>query len=192
MVGYARVSMSDQTNQRQVDDLRRAGVHDDDIFRDTASGKSMNRPGWKALWRDVRKGDVVVVLSIDRLGRNLIEVIQTVEALEKRGVGLKVLSGTIDTTTPNGRLMLALVAAMAQWERELIVERTQHGLARARGRGRVGGNKRKLNDKQVADAIKREKKGEFLADIAKEYGVGRNTLYKEVHKAKGLKGSKQP
>ena len=89
--------------------------------------------------------------------------------------------------------MLALVAAMAQWERELIVERTQHGLARARERGSVGGNTRKLNDKQVADAIKRETKGEFLADIAKEYGVGRNTLYREVHRAKGLKaGSKQP
>ena len=175
-VGYARVSMSDQNCQRQVDELVRFGVSPLDIFKDNASGKTMKRPGWEALWKDIQEGDLLVVLSVDRLGRNLVQVVQTVEELTRLGVGLKVLNGEIDTTTPSGRLMLAMLAAMAQWERELIEERTRHGLEKARKRGVIGGRPIKLTQAKVDEAIQRANAGEPRDKIATAFGVHRNTL----------------
>ena len=121
MLGYARVSTSDQNNQRQIDDLIAFGVDRRDIWSDTASGRDMHRPGWESLWKDLRAGDLVVIHSIDRLGRDLVEVVQTVRALHLMGVNLKVLSMDIDTRTPTGMLMFQFVAAMAEWERALML-----------------------------------------------------------------------
>jgi DNA invertase Pin-like site-specific DNA recombinase len=192
MVGYARVSMSDQNNQRQIDELTKFGVDPRDIFTDSASGKTMNRPGWKALAKDIREGDLLVVHALDRLGRSIVDVIRTIEELEKRGVMVKVLTMDIDTRTPIGRFVIHIMAAMAQMERELIVERTRHGLAKARERGRTGGRPQRITDEQVKDAIRREKKGEFVSDIAKEYGVSRNGLYKRIHAMKGMTNASRP
>lgn len=153
MLGYARVSTGDQNNQRQIDELVAFGVDKCDIFTDIASGKNMHRPGWEACWKDIRPGDLLVIHSIDRLGRDLVEVVQTVKALHEKGANLKVLSMDIDTRTPTGMLMFQFVAAMAQWERALMLERTRHGLQKARARGVVSGVKSKYKDEQVMAAI---------------------------------------
>lgn len=178
LVGYVRVSTSDQNNEHQIDSLIKFGVDPRDIFEDKASGKNMARPGWKDCWRDIREKDILVVHSIDRLGRDLVEVVQTVKALHDRGADLKVLTMDLDTRTPTGRLIFAVVAAMAQWERELIVERTRNGLAAARARGKKGGRKPILTDEQVTEALARIQAGENAKTVAAEYGVSRQAIYK--------------
>jgi DNA invertase Pin-like site-specific DNA recombinase len=153
LVGYVRVSTSDQDSQRQVDELVRVGVDPRDIFHDKASGKNMNRPGWELLWKKLEPGDVLVVHELDRLGRDTLELIRTVRDLREKGVHLKVLTMPFDTRTPEGKLVFTIIAAMAQYERRLILERTMSGLARARERGIVGGAKAKRSDDEVAAAI---------------------------------------
>jgi serine recombinase len=180
MIGYARVSMSDQNNQRQIDELVRFGVDPLDIYTDKASGRDMKRPGWQACWKDLSKGDILVVHAIDRLGRDLIEVVKTVKELHERGCDIKVLSMDLDTRTPTGRLIFSIIAAMAQWERELIVERTRHGLAAARARGMVGGREKSVSDEQVREAMARVQGGEVVRAVATEFGVSRQALYKRI------------
>jgi DNA invertase Pin-like site-specific DNA recombinase len=180
MIGYARVSMSDQDNRRQIDDLTKFGVDLRDIYQDKASGRDMKRPGWQACWKDLREGDVLVVHAIDRLGRDLVEVVRTVKELHERGCDIKVLSMDLDTRTPTGRLIFAIVAAMAQWERELIVERTRHGLAAARARGLVGGQKKVVSDKQVRTAMRQIEGGTLLKEAATALGISRQALDKRV------------
>lgn len=155
MVGYARVSMTDQNNQRQVDELVRYGVAACDIFSDTASGKNMDRPGWFNCWRNLHEGDLLVVLSLDRLGRNLVEIVQLIQALHDRQINLRVLTMDIDTRTSIGQFVFHIMAAFAQFERELIVERTMHGLLKARDRGVVGGAKPTYSDEQIIDAMQK-------------------------------------
>lgn len=182
LVGYARVSSRDQSERRQVDELIRYGVDARDIWTDNASGKNMKRPGWQGLWRDIRAGDTVVVLALDRLGRNLVEVVTTVDAMRDRGVGLKVLNGDIDTSTPVGRLMLGIFASLAEYERTLIVERSQHGLDKARERGVIGGRKPTLTADVLDDAIKRVNGGETQQQVADSLKVHRNSLAKAMTK----------
>ena len=182
-VGYARVSMRDQSNDRQMAALKEAGCAM--IFSDKASGRNMKRPGWVNCWRHLRKNDVLVVLAVDRLGRNLIDIIGTVSKLHERGIGLRVLSGAIDTTTASGRFMLSVIAAIAEWERETIIERTKHGLEVARGRGRAGGREQTISDEQVVEAFRRrDEDGASIKAISEDYGVSANALYKR-HKEMG-------
>lgn len=180
LIGYARVSTNDQNNQSQIDQLLHFGVEPAAIFQDKASGKNMERPGWKNCWKELRDGDVLVVTAIDRLGRDLVEVVQTVKALHDKGSDLKVLSMDLDTRTATGRLIFAIIAAMAQWERELIVERTVNGLAAARARGKTGGRKAVLSDSQVAEAMTRIQAGEKSAEVAADYGVTRQAIYRRA------------
>lgn len=180
LIGYARVSTNDQNNQSQIDQLLHFGVEQAAIFQDKASGKNMERPGWKNCWKELRDGDVLVVTAIDRLGRDLIEVVQTVKALHDKGADLKVLSMDLDTRTATGRLIFAIIAAMAQWERELIVERTVNGLAAARARGKTGGRKAVLSEAQVAEAMTRIQAGEKAAQVAADYGVTRQAIYRRA------------
>lgn len=180
LIGYARVSTNDQNNQSQIDQLLHFGVEPAAIFQDKASGKNMERPGWKNCWKELRDGDVLVVTAIDRLGRDLIEVVQTVKALHDKGADLKVLSMDLDTRTATGRLIFAIIAAMAQWERELIVERTVNGLAAARARGKTGGRKAVLSEAQVAEAMTRIQAGEKAAQVAADYGVTRQAIYRRA------------
>jgi DNA invertase Pin-like site-specific DNA recombinase len=176
MVGYARVSMSDQKNQRQVDELVGYGVAADDIFSDTASGKNMKRPGWTDCWRNLQKGDLLVVVSLDRIGRDLLEVIRTVRDLRDKQVNLKVLNMDIDTRTPIGEFAFHIMAAFAHLERQLIVERTMHGLEKARERGVVGGAKPTYSDAQIIDAM--EKENNNFTKAANRLGATRITMFR--------------
>src|ERR1700756_5052697 len=144
LIGYMRVSKSDgsQTIDLQRDALIAAGVDPAQIYKDSASGRLDARPGLDATLKALRRGVTLVVWKLDRLGRNLRHLVNTVHDLTKRGVGFKVLTGhgaSIDTTTPAGKLVFGIFAALSEFERELISERTRAGLASARARGRKGG-----------------------------------------------------
>src|SRR4028118_639932 len=140
-LGYARVSTTDQTLDPQLDLLRGDGC--EKFFTDVVTGMSEERVGLSALLREARKGDVIVVMKLDRLGRSLKHLIDVMGELEKRGIGLKSLSEGIDTTTSGGRLVFHIFGAIAEFERALIIERTQAGLQAAQARGRRGGRPRK-------------------------------------------------
>ena len=144
LIGYARVSKADgsQTLDLQRDALITAGVSEERIYTDLASGKKDDRPGLIDCLKAMREGDVLVIWKLDRLGRSLKHLVETVSEMTTRGVGLKVLAGQgehIDTTTPAGKLSFGIFAALAEFESELIRERTMAGLAAARARGRKGG-----------------------------------------------------
>ncbi len=144
LIGYARISKADgsQSLDLQRDALREAGVSDDAIYQDQASGQREDRPGLAAFLKAARQGDVIVVWRLDRLGRNLRHLVNLVQDLNDRDIGIRVLAGqgaSIDTTTASGKFVFALFAALAEFERELIRERTLAGLASARARGRKGG-----------------------------------------------------
>lgn len=155
MIGYARVSTRDQNPQMQIDALIRAGVHPDDIYHETVSGAAKRRPQFSAMMKDVREGDIVVVWKLDRLGRTNIGLHLTAEAIREKGAHLKVLdSSGLDTTTAAGRMMFAMMAAYAQFERDMNHERTMAGLAAARERGRVGGTVAKHSHEQIVKFAK--------------------------------------
>ena len=187
LIGYARVSKTDgsQSLDLQRDALRAAGVDDAvNVYHDLASGVRDDRPGLDSCLRALRKGDVLVVWKLDRLGRNLAHLVNTVQDLSTRGVGLRVLAGQgaqIDTTTAGGRLVFGIFAALAEFERELIRERTVAGLKAARARGRRGGRKFALTKAQVrlAQAAMAHRDTSVSA-LCRELGIRPVTLYRYV------------
>lgn len=186
LIGYARVSKTDgsQVHDLQRDALIGAGVDPDHIYEDTASGRRDDRPGLAGALKALRSGDTLVIWKLDRLGRDLRHLVNTVGDLTKRGVGLKVLAGegaSIDTTTANGRLIFAIFAGLAEFERELIVERTKAGLASARARGRHGGRPFKMTPAKLRLAQAAMGKPETkVGELCVELGVTRQTLYRHV------------
>jgi DNA invertase Pin-like site-specific DNA recombinase len=181
LIGYARVSTDEQDLQLQTDALTAAGCHR--IFSDKASGKSTNRPELTAALDYLREGDTLCVWKLDRFARSLIDLVSMVDALAERGVGFKVLTGalaSINPNTPDGRLMLQVVGAMAEFERSLIKERTRAGLDAARAQGRVGGRPSVVNEDVLAAARNRLAKGESVTSIAKALGVSRATIYRHL------------
>lgn len=186
LIGYARVSKSDgsQTLALQCDALIAAGVEEAHLYQDHASGRTDDRPGLEACLKALRKKDVLVVWKLDRLGRNLRDLVNTVHDLTQRGVGLRVLTGqgaSIDTTTSSGKLVFGIFAALAEFERELISERTRAGLASARARGRIGGAPFKMTPAKLRLAMAAMGKPETqVGQLCKELGVSRQTLYRHV------------
>jgi DNA invertase Pin-like site-specific DNA recombinase len=181
LIGYARVSTDDQDAQLQDDALKAAGCAR--IFTDKTSGKDTDRPELQRVLDYVRSGDTLVVWKLDRFARSLIDLVNMVDALATRGIGFKVLTGalaSIDPNTPDGRLMLQVVGAMAEFERSLITERTRAGLAAAKAQGRVGGRPTAMDEDKLAVARARRVKGESVTDIAKALGVSRATLYRAL------------
>lgn len=164
MIGYARVSTQDQNNQRQIDELIKYGVAPEDIFQDKQSGKTLNRLAWQACFRDLQRDDLLVIYTLDRLGRNLKDLIDLERQLYEKGVRLKVIAQDIDTSNAAGRMIFHILGALAQWEREWNWERTKHGLERAKARGVVGGQPSHISDKEIKDALK---KSGTLRDAAK-------------------------
>ena len=185
-IGYMRVSKSDgsQVLDLQKDALIKAGVDSAHIYEDRASGRLEARPGLTTTLKALRKGDTLVVWKLDRLGRGLRHLVNTVEELEERGVGFRVLTGhgaTIDTTTPAGKLIFGIFAALAEFERELISERTKAGLASARARGREGGAPYKMTPAKLRLAMAAMGKPEtVVSQLCKELGVTPQTLYRHV------------
>ncbi len=178
-LGYARVSTLDQNEDLQHDALRQAGCAR--IFTDKASGKLDRRPGLDALLDQVRPGDTVVVWRLDRLGRSLRHLIDTVRALDEREVAFRSLTEAIDTSTPGGRLIFHVFGALAEFERDLIRERTQAGLAAARARGRTGGRPTVWTADKLRTARAMRESGDYdVASIAKVLGVSRASVYRAL------------
>lgn len=180
-IGYARVSTDDQNLDLQHDALRKAGIADDRLYSDTASGKNADRKELLACLKALREGDTLVVWRLDRLGRSLPDLVRIVGELEQKGVSFESLTEKIETGSASGKLQFHVFAALAEFERGLIRERTQAGLAAARARGRAGGRKPKLDDQQVREikALLRDPDIK-VAEVARRYGVSRTTLYKHV------------
>lgn len=186
LIGYARISKADgsQSLDLQRDALAAAGVAPERVYEDRASGARDDRPGLEACLQALRDGDVLVIWKLDRLGRTLTHLVGTVQALAERGIGLRVLNGQgaeIDTTTPGGRLIFGLFATLAEFERDLIRERTLAGLAAARARGRRGGRKFALSKAQVRLAqAAMASRDTSVAALAAELGIRPVTLYRYV------------
>jgi DNA invertase Pin-like site-specific DNA recombinase len=181
LIGYARVSTQDQTADLQMDALRGAGC--ERIFTEQASGAQRDRPQLKAALEHARDGadDILVVWRLDRLARSLGQLIETVETLERRGVGFRSLTESIDTTSAGGRLVFHLFGAMAEFERGLIRERTRAGLVAARARGRVGGRPSALNAKDLAAARALLRDPAITVEaVARRLGVAPSTLYRHL------------
>ena len=187
LVGYVRVSKSDgsQTLAPQRDAMTAAGVEPDRIYEDLASGRRDDRPGLAACLKALQPGNTLVLWKLDRLGRDLRHLVNTVDELRTRGVGLKVIAGAgaqIDTTTANGRLAFGIFAAFAEFERELISERTNAGLAAARARGRMGGRPRKMDRATLMMAMAAMADREANAtEVARRLGLTTTTLYVYVN-----------
>jgi DNA invertase Pin-like site-specific DNA recombinase len=193
LVGYMRVSKADgsQALDLQADALAAAGVGPAQLYEDRASGRADDRPGLGSCLKALRDGDTLVVWKLDRLGRDLHHLVNTVHDLTARGVGLKVLTGqgaAIDTTTAAGKLVFGIFAALAEFERELISERTVAGLASARARGRKGGRPYKMTAAKLRlAAASMGQPGTKVGELCKELGVTRQTLYRHVSPAGELR-----
>ena len=183
LIGYARVSTDDQNLDLQQDALQKAGC--ERTYEDRLTGAKADRPGLQRALEDARKGDTIVVWRLDRLSRSLKDLIEIVALLETKGTGLKSLQESIDTTQSSGKLVFHIFAALAEFERNLIRERTQAGLVAARARGRKGGRPKALNQDKQALAIKLygEKK-HTVAQICKMMGLSKPTLYKYIEASK--------
>ncbi|HFG9885511.1 TPA: recombinase family protein [Salmonella enterica subsp. enterica serovar Potsdam] len=181
LIGYARVSTAEQSLDMQIDALKKAGCHQ--VFTDVASGAKADRLGLEKALEYLREGDTLVVWKIDRLGRSLAHLVQTIDGLRERGVGFRSLTDAgIDTTTRNGKLLFNLFATLAEFERELISERTKASLAVARARGRKGGRRFMVTDEMLAKArALMSKRGLTVKEAAKALGVGRSTLYRALN-----------
>lgn len=181
LIGYARVSTSSQELRSQIDALKKCGVEAKLIFTDRISGAKAERAGLDACLKELRRGDTLVVWRLDRLGRSVRHLVTLVEELCERGVGFRSLcDGAIDTTTASGELIFNIFSALAQFERQLIAERTKAGLAAARARGRVGGRRKiTADDPRVVTAktLHRDRSLE-IRDICQSLKISRATLYR--------------
>lgn len=179
LIGYARVSTLDQDLALQLDALHQAGCVR--VFEDRGvSGAKAERPGLTAALGYVRDGDVLVVWKLDRLGRSMVHLIDTVTGLETRGVGLQSLTEAIDTTTPGGRLIFHVFGALGQFERDLIRERTRAGLAAAAARGRKGGRKPVVTPDKLKRARTLIAQGLTVREVAARLKVGKTALYEAL------------
>jgi DNA invertase Pin-like site-specific DNA recombinase len=191
LIGYVRVSKSDgsQLLDLQKDALLRAGVDQEYIYQDIASGRKDDRPGLKACLKALQPGNTLVVWKLDRLGRDMKHLVNLVDELNQKQIGFKVLSGAeIDTTTANGRLVFGIFAALAEFERELVRERTQAGLIAARARGRNGGRPRKMDEHTIKMAMAAMTDRNSVAhEVAKRLNITTTTLYAYVNGDGSLK-----
>jgi DNA invertase Pin-like site-specific DNA recombinase len=178
LIGYARVSTYDQTLNLQQDALKKAECSK--IFTDTASGANTERKGLDEALQYVRPGDALVVWRLDRLGRSLPHLITTMTDLEERGIGFKSLTENIDTTTSGGKLIFHIFGALAEFERNLIRERTQAGLTAARARGKKGGRPKALTGKKLSIARDLYERQHPIQEILQTLKISKATLYRYI------------
>jgi len=183
-LGYARVSTADQSLERQTDELTVAGA--DEVRTEVGSGKKgADRPVWDELLRSLRSGDTLMVTELSRLGRSTSQLSALADDLREQGVALRILNLGIDTGTPAGKLVYSIISAVAEMERELLIERTMSGLAASRARGRKGGRKREITPAQVRRAQKLyDERHLTVSEIAKTIGCSRQTLYRYLDTTK--------
>ena len=192
-IGYARVSTDDQNLDLQHDALRKAGIADDRLYSDTASGKDADRKELLACLKALREGDTLVVWRLDRLGRSLPDLVRIVGELEQKGVSFESLTEKIETGSASGKLQFHVFAALAEFERNLIRERTRAGLVAARARGRAGGRKPKLSEAQIKEINQMVDAQKLpIGRIAELYGVSRTTIYKVAPRRESEAGEAQP
>lgn len=179
-IGYARVSTFDQNLDLQIDALNEAGC--ERIFTDKSSGKNRERPGLDELFSFARKGDIIITWKLDRLGRSMKHLIQTVNYFEENGIGFTSLKENIDTTTSGGKLIFHVFAALAEFEADIISERTQAGLSAARARGRKGGRPKALNNDQIKQLRVMAKDNTItVKEICTTFGISKATYYKYLN-----------
>ena len=188
LIGYARVSTLEQSLDLQTDALNRAGC--EKLFTNKAGGARAARPGLDQALTHLWKGDNLVVWKLDRLGRSIRHLIETVGQLQERQIGFRSLQESIDTTTSGGKLVFHVFAALAAFERDIIRERTRAGLEAARARGKKGGPPRKLEAKKKSQALTlHDEKTNTIADICRTLRIGRTTLYR--YPAEGRTNARQ-
>lgn len=183
LIGYARISTQEQTLDLQLDALRQAGC--ERLYTDTASGAKTEREGLKDALDHLRVGDTLIVWRLDRLGRTLKQLIELINDFNSQGIGFKSLQENIDTTTSGGKLVFHIFGALAEFERDIIRERTHAGLQAARSRGRVGGRPKALSPKKAALAKSLyDSREHSIKDICETLGISRATLYKYLGSCK--------
>ena len=188
-VGYARVSTKEQHLRMQEDALKSAGC--EEIYTDIASGSKSERPGLDKALSHIREGDTLVVWKLDRLGRSIQHLIQTVATLSKRKIAFKSLQENIDTKTSGGKLIFHIFGALAEFERELIRERTDAGLKSARARGHMGGRPALLDNRQIKRMIEMyDSKKNTVGEICKIYEISRPSFYNYLKRQKPENASK--
>ena len=181
-IGYARVSTDDQTLDLQRDALKRARCRE--MYEEQAGGKNTGRPQLEGCLKSLREGDTLVVWRLDRLGRNLADLVKLIADLEQRKINFESLTEKIETNSPAGRLVFHVFAALAEFERNLIRERTVAGLKAARARGRAGGRPTKLSPREVKTIRALLKTADMpVTQIAARFGIARSTLYRTILKA---------
>lgn len=180
LVGYARVSTVEQNLDMQISALKAAGVFEDNIWTEKISGVARNRPQLRLALMDARPGDTFVVWKLDRLGRSLLDLLGHMNDLEKRQVAFRSLTEGIDTRTPTGKLLLHVIGALAQFERDLIVERTRAGIAEHRARGGRMGQPPKMTPPKIKEAMKMIEGGTSVIDVAHYFHVAPGTIYNHL------------
>lgn len=184
LIGYARISTPDQTLDLQLDALMKTGCEPPNVYTDLASWASTERPGLARALDHLRPGDTLVVWRLDRLGRTLKQLIELINDFNGKGIGFRSLQESVDTTTSGGKLVFHIFGALAEFERDVIRERTNAGLQAARARGRLGGRPKALTPKQAALAQSLyDSREHSIKDICETLGISRGTLYKYLSKA---------
>lgn len=187
LIGYARISTSrqGQSLEAQREALIDAGCDPNHLYSDTISGTRWQRPGLDAALNYMHPNDTLVVTRLDRLGRNLVETVTTISDLSERSINVKVLEPALDTSRPADKVVVNVMASLAEWERDLLIQRTREGVAYARSQGRVAGPKPKLSFEQKKQAAQLVEGGESIASVARSFNVSRQTIYRAVMSQKG-------
>lgn len=190
LIGYARVSTREQTLDMQIDELKAAGVHDDNLWVEKVSGVASKRPQRDLAMMDACKGDTFIVWRLDRLSRRILEVYNLVDDLKARGINFRSLKESFDLSTATGKLMFGMAALWADFERNVTIERTASGMRAAKLRGRSAGQPSKLSPKQWAMVEKLLARGWTPSEVAEKYDVSRQTIYVRYSSEKiaGLRG----